>query len=253
MRSFAFIPRDTTHTFRNNRSSPARLLAWDSPAGHERAFEEMKRKAEQGVVEFPALRQMFAIHGVQMHADPAELAPSDHLIGSQAPALPANVRTREDFERYRAALGTLPRIPKLLAGREQAPDLSWAGASVRLLLESAHCGGQFNVADIILDRGCGVPAHRRRATDQCVYALGGNLELTVGSETRQVGPGAFGFIPRKTPLKISNAGDGPAQFLHWNMPGGQEPVYELLHERRNWNALTRADRQLLEACDFILD
>lgn len=251
--AFAFIPRNTTHTFKNNRSSPARLLAWDSPGGHERAFEAMRKKSEEGVVEFSALRQMFAIHGVQMHADPGEVAENDHLIGSHAQKLPAKVRTREDFERYRAALGALPRIPKLLAGREQAPDLSWVGTSVRLLLESEQCAGQFNVADIILDPGCGMPTHRRHATDQCVYALGENLELTVANESRQVGPGAFAFIPRNTPSKISNTGEVSAHFLHWNMPGGQEPVYDLLHERQSWDALTRADRQLLEACDFILD
>lgn len=251
--AFAFIPRDTTHTFKNNRTAPAVLLAWDSPAGHERAFEEMKRKAEQGIVEFPALRAMFESHGVLMHADPAEIAPSDHLIGTQAQALPANVRTRDDFVRYRKALAELPRLPKLLPHREQAPDLSWEGANVRLLLGSEQCAGQFNVADILLEPGRELPAHRHEITDQCVYFLGGTLELTVGGETQQVGAGAFAFVPRNTSLRLVNRGDASAHFLLWTTPGGQEPVYALLHQRQTWSALTLADRQLLEACDFMLE
>ena len=251
--AFAYIPRNTTHTFKNNKTAPARLLAWDSPAGHERAFEEMRRKAAQGIVEFPALRTMFQNHGVLMHADPAEIAPNDHLIGTHPDMLPANVRTREDFERYRKALGSLPMLPKLLPSREQALDLSWSGADVRLLLGSEQCAGQFNVVDIMIEPGRELPAHHHQLSEQCVYFLGGTLELAVGDETQQVGAGAFAFVPRNTRLRISNRSDATAHFLLWNTPGGQEPVYSLLHERQSWSALTQADRQLLSACDFILD
>ena len=39
--SFAFVPRGTVHTFSNQSASDARFLAIISPAGFERAFEEM--------------------------------------------------------------------------------------------------------------------------------------------------------------------------------------------------------------------
>ena len=104
----------------------------------------------------------------------------------------------------------------------------------------------------MIEPGHALPAHRQQTTDKCVYFLGGTLELTVGGETQQVGAGAFAFVPRNTSLKLVNCGDTPAHFVLWTTPGGQEPVYALLHERQQWSALTQVDRQLLEACDFLL-
>lgn len=43
--SFAFAPRGTVHTFSNRGSRDARFLAIISPAGFERAFEEMAQVA----------------------------------------------------------------------------------------------------------------------------------------------------------------------------------------------------------------
>jgi quercetin dioxygenase-like cupin family protein len=43
--SFAFVPRGTVHTFSNRGSREARLLVIISPAGFERAFEEMAEVA----------------------------------------------------------------------------------------------------------------------------------------------------------------------------------------------------------------
>jgi len=79
--AFAYIPRDTTHAFRNNGTAPARLLAWNSPGGHERAFEEMGRLAKQGINAFPDLRDMFHRHGVELHPDESQSARNDHAAG----------------------------------------------------------------------------------------------------------------------------------------------------------------------------
>lgn len=43
--SFAFVPRGTIHTFSNRATREARLLVIISPAGFERAFEEMAEVA----------------------------------------------------------------------------------------------------------------------------------------------------------------------------------------------------------------
>ena len=43
--SFAFVPRATVHTFSNHSAGDARLLVIISPAGFERAFEEMAEVA----------------------------------------------------------------------------------------------------------------------------------------------------------------------------------------------------------------
>ena len=46
--SFAFVPRGTVHTFSNPGSKPAKVLVIVSPAGFEKAFEEMAEVAPRG-------------------------------------------------------------------------------------------------------------------------------------------------------------------------------------------------------------
>jgi mannose-6-phosphate isomerase-like protein (cupin superfamily) len=46
--SFAFVPRGTIHTFSNPGSKPAKALVIVSPAGFEKAFEEMAEVAPRG-------------------------------------------------------------------------------------------------------------------------------------------------------------------------------------------------------------
>ncbi len=45
MGTFAFIPRGTVHTFSNEGDNVAKALVILSPAGFERAFEEMSEVA----------------------------------------------------------------------------------------------------------------------------------------------------------------------------------------------------------------
>lgn len=61
---------------------------------------------------------MFAAHGVNMHADPGEIARCDPMIGTVAAPIDAEVEDAAGFARYREALRALPRIPSLLAGRD---------------------------------------------------------------------------------------------------------------------------------------
>ena len=82
--SFAYIPRDTTHTFRNNGTALVRLLAWNAPGGHERAFEAMRDKAEAGITDFPSLREVLGHHGIDLHRDADEVATNDGVGGAFA-------------------------------------------------------------------------------------------------------------------------------------------------------------------------
>lgn len=185
--SFAFIPRDTTHAFKNNGKSPVRLLAWNAPAGHERAFEAMRAKAEQGITAFPELRETFRIHEILLHADGQEQARNDAAGG------------------------------KLVLERTQGRDASRSGADVRVLLDAKESGGLFEVSDILLDRGVTLPLRYGRS-DTCLYVVGVAADLTVGGDRQRVGRGAFAFIPRGHPASIAGAGEGRTQFVLWTTP-----------------------------------
>lgn len=189
--AFAFIPRDTTHTFKSSGTSPAHLLAWNAPAGHERAFEEMGRKAKEGVTAFPELREIFKAHEILLHADPDEKAANDALGG--------------------------PLRAKLVSERGQGRDASRSGADIRILLDGLESNGLFDVADVMLDSGHDVE-RRLEDADTCVYLIGGNADLAIDADRQAVGAGAFAFVPRGHALEVTSTGTLPAHFLLWNTP-----------------------------------
>jgi mannose-6-phosphate isomerase-like protein (cupin superfamily) len=185
--SFAFIPRDTSHTFKNNGQAPVRLLAWNAPAGHERAFEAMRAKAEQGITAFPELREVFRAHEIVLHSSEHEKARNDAAGG------------------------------KLVLERGQGRDASQSGADVRVLLEAQESGGLFEVSDVLLGHGLDLPLRYERS-DTCFYLVGGMADLTIGDDRQRVAAGAFAFIPRGHPVRIANAGEQPTHFVLWTTP-----------------------------------
>jgi quercetin dioxygenase-like cupin family protein len=189
--AFAFIPRDTTHTFKSSGTFPAHLLAWNSPAGHERAFEEMGRKAKEGVTAFPALREIFKAHEILLHADPDETAAND-LPGGALRA-------------------------KLVAARTEGRDASRPGMDVRVLLDGGESGGLFEVMDVMLENGQSMLVRHAEA-DACVYLVGGAADVNIDGDRHGVAAGAFAFVPRGHALDIVATGSRPAHFVLWNTP-----------------------------------
>ena len=187
--SFAYIPRNTTHAFRNNGTAPARMVAWNSPAGHERAFEAMKAMAARGITVFADLHEMFRNHEVWMHRDENQSAENDGRPGA-----------------------------KVVLERSEARDISWPCVDARLLLDGAESRGDFEVMDLRLAMGAGLPPHTHQGTDKCLYLVAGQADLAVGSTTQRVGRGAFTFVPRGTQMALSVAGDEPVHLLLWCTP-----------------------------------
>ena len=177
--AFAYIPRDTSHAFRNNGSGPARLLAWNSPGGHERAFEEMGRLAKQGITAFPDLREMFHRHGVDLHPDESHSARNDDAAG-----------------------------PKVVHAASP-------GVDARRLLSAEESRGDFEVIEQLVEAGASIE-RREEASELCLYVLDGNIQLTVGDEQHAANRGAFAFVPRRTMLRV--AAERSARLLLWRTP-----------------------------------
>jgi mannose-6-phosphate isomerase-like protein (cupin superfamily) len=187
--AFAYIPRDTTHTFRNNGSDLVRLLAWNAPGGHERAFEAMRAKAEQGITDFPSLREVMGHHGIDLHRDAAETAAND-VPGAKLSS-------------------------KVLAGRSQGRDASQAGADVRVLLDPAESAGRYEVRDVLLaPRSPPLRLGEARA-HACFYVLEGDADVTLDERRHRVGRGAFGYLPAEHAASIAAQGDTPVHVVTW--------------------------------------
>jgi len=188
--AFAFIPRDTTHAFRNNGTSLVRLLSWNAPAGHERAFEAMRAKAEQGITDFPSLRSTLGHHGIELHADDSELASND-------------------------TPGTRPGAePKLVSDRSRGRDASRADADVRVLLESADSAGQHEVSDVVLAAGSAPLQLGDSEAHTSFYFVSGNAVVTIGDVQQRVTRGAFAYLPLGETATVV-ALDAPVQLITW--------------------------------------
>ena len=70
--TFAFVPRETVHGFRNASSAPATLLVMHHPAGFERFFGEMKELLARGASaeEKAALAAKYDMYAVSDEAAP---------------------------------------------------------------------------------------------------------------------------------------------------------------------------------------
>ncbi len=74
-----------------------------------------------------------------------------------------------------------------------SPFRSWEGREPLSLFEhvSVHATGgeQVLVCQVRYEAGANVPRHSHEHTEQVMLMLDGELEMTVGSETRMLGPG----------------------------------------------------------------
>ena len=191
--AFAFIPRDTTHAFRNNGTSLVRLLSWNAPAGHERAFEAMRAKAAQGITDFPSLKSTLSHHGIEMHADDTELASNDRPGGSVA--------------------------PKIVSQRTGGRDASRPDADVRVLLENAESAGRYEVIDVLLDAGAAPLQLGRTDAHTCFYIVRGTADVTLDDDQRRIEQGAFAYLPVGAHASIAVAEGTSLQLVCWTTTG----------------------------------
>jgi mannose-6-phosphate isomerase-like protein (cupin superfamily) len=54
---FGFAPRFCTHAFKGAGTTPARMLTWNTPAGHERMFEGAQKLTQKGLGKHGPSRQ----------------------------------------------------------------------------------------------------------------------------------------------------------------------------------------------------
>jgi quercetin dioxygenase-like cupin family protein len=63
--AFAYIPRNTTHRFRNVGTTAARMFTLNTPAGHERGFRRAGESVGDPNID---VRGILAAHGIIFHA-----------------------------------------------------------------------------------------------------------------------------------------------------------------------------------------
>jgi mannose-6-phosphate isomerase-like protein (cupin superfamily) len=157
-------------------------------------------------------------------AVPERTRQTDALTNSAPQRIEADIESHEQFMALREAWKDKPMIPVLIA-KEDAPLVSFPGQDGRTLLSSDQSGGTVAVFHLTLTPGFYAQPHHQEHEEEFFYVLSGQVELTIGNQTKVVGPGHFGFAPRWATHAFRPVG-GVAELLTWNSPGGHERMFE---------------------------
>ena len=103
---------------------------------------------------------------------------------------------------------------------DAAPFTTVDGSTIRVLL--AHRNSAIrnqSLAEARLPPGRGTIPHHHRVTEEIYYILSGRAAMTLGEETRDVGPGDAIAIPPGVRHTIRNTGQDELVFLCTCAPG----------------------------------
>ena len=103
---------------------------------------------------------------------------------------------------------------------DAVPFITADGSTIRELL--AHRNSSIrkqSLAEARLGPGCATTPHHHRVTEEIYYILSGTADMTLGDETRGVGPGDAIAIPPGMRHTIRNTGDTELVFLCTCAPG----------------------------------
>ena len=98
--------------------------------------------------------------------------------------------------------------------RDSKPFVAADLSQIRLLVDRANAGTtSVSVAHATVLAGAQTLWHRLEGTDEIYVVLSGRGLVSVGAESRQVGPGDAVWIPAGFPQKIRNLTTAPLEFL----------------------------------------
>lgn len=100
------------------------------------------------------------------------------------------------------------------------PFITVDGSTIRELLSHRNSSiRQQSLAEARLPPGRATTPHHHAATEEIYYVLSGTAAMTIGQETRSVGPGDAIAIPPGVRHTILNTGDVELVFLCTCAPG----------------------------------
>jgi mannose-6-phosphate isomerase-like protein (cupin superfamily) len=108
-----------------------------------------------------------------------------------------------------------------IVNRDDAPPFTTVdGSTIRELLAHRNSGiRKQSLAEARLAPGAATVPHHHAVTEEIYYILSGAAEMTLGSETRAVGPGDAIAIPPGVRHTIRNTGSAELVFLCTCAPG----------------------------------
>jgi quercetin dioxygenase-like cupin family protein len=105
----------------------------------------------------------------------------------------------------------------------------WAmGERLVLKATSAQTGGAFTLFEDLVAAGGEPPPHFHEHEDEAYYLLEGSMEVMIGEQVYQAGPGSFVFLPRMVPHHWRVTSSEPLRMLVFFTPAGVEGFFQAL-------------------------
>jgi quercetin dioxygenase-like cupin family protein len=142
---------------------------------------------------------MEAIVGKSRQTDDVDARTNKHV-----PQLNWPVHTHADYIALHEELTNLPPTPRLVHV-DEVPVTSAPGRTYEWLISSEQSGGSIVLHRLTLQPGFVAEHHNHIAEEEFFYVLDGELELTIGTETRIAGPGSMGYAPPFAPHSFDDA------------------------------------------------
>jgi quercetin dioxygenase-like cupin family protein len=224
-----FIPPDTVHAVKVVGDTDVRTLMIYEPGDYEEHLDEEQQYT-------PAQRkEPDVLNRIRANFD-FNLA-SPEVLAAVRPAAPLSPGTRHPSPSVRlvatAPQTARPRFAFKGKGEIFAPDRE----SSEVKLSAADTDGRFSFLDELWRPGMAVPPHFHKRHAETFFVISGQVEWTVGGETRTLGAGDLVYIPPDTVHTVKVVGDRDVQSLMLYEPGGYE-----YHSRRE-AAYTPAEQQ----------
>lgn len=225
-----YAPARTRQGLKNASSRPARLYVAHSPAGAERAFAEAHELFRAtGERDPSAYIRILARYGFRFDAEPLE---NDERVNEPSVRLETVVESFADFEALRDAWRRRRPIPKLAASEPENYHTTTGGRG-KLLVSGDETAGHAMCRLTSFPPAHAAPQHHQPTEEEFFYVLEGSVELTCGTSTGVLPPGAFGFAPRNGTHGFKNASSEEwARMLSLNSPAGHERGFEMIERER---------------------
>jgi quercetin dioxygenase-like cupin family protein len=100
------------------------------------------------------------------------------------------------------------------------------GADMNIKVFASETGGTYSLMETVLPPGGIVPLHIHESEDENNYILEGRLQMSIGEQVYDAGPGDYVVAPRGITQRFENTGSTPCRFLTTFTPGGAEGFFK---------------------------
>jgi quercetin dioxygenase-like cupin family protein len=126
--------------------------------------------------------------------------------------------------------GTGNRLRPVITSTAEAPEIRPFGIEMRVLAKTVDTGGRFSALLVVHQPGEGPPPHMHEEQVEVFFVIEGEYTLTVDGAEHRASAGTLVFLPPQCVHGFKNTGSTPASMLDCSFPGGQDHMFQELHE-----------------------